>query len=218
MKEKVAVATVQGKAYFLIVNALKEQRISFVSVIPGDPIFSRVKLIITTEEEESLLKNERIIVFNGEEDLERLVGDVKRILIGKEELENVVIGVDPGEAIGLAILGDGKVMEEENCFSVHELSNAIVRAIKNVNFSRTCVAVKIGNGTPMYREILDELDEDLPGQINFEIVGESGTNRAQRIHTRKDRHISSAKRIAGRSGTVFLRRKIVAGERSADLE
>ena len=128
----------------------------------------------------------------------------------------VVIGVDPGEAIGLAILGDGKVMEEENCFSIHELSNAIVRAIKNVNLLRTHVAVKIGNGTPMYMEILDELDEDLPEQINFEIVGESGTNRNQRIHARKDRHISSAKHIAGRSGTMLLRKKIVDGEKSTD--
>ena len=36
MKGKVAVATVQGKAYFLIVNALREQDINFVSLIPGE--------------------------------------------------------------------------------------------------------------------------------------------------------------------------------------
>ena len=35
MKEKVAVATIQGKAYFLIVNALKEQNIAFQQYNPG---------------------------------------------------------------------------------------------------------------------------------------------------------------------------------------
>ena len=41
MKEKVAVATVQGKAYFLIVNALREQNIPFVSLVPGQSVPSR---------------------------------------------------------------------------------------------------------------------------------------------------------------------------------
>ncbi len=38
MKEKVAVATVQGKAYFLIVNELREQNIPFISLVPGESV------------------------------------------------------------------------------------------------------------------------------------------------------------------------------------
>lgn len=51
MKEKVAVATIQGKAYFKIVNALKEQNIAFNSIIPGTTIPPRIKIVITTEQE-----------------------------------------------------------------------------------------------------------------------------------------------------------------------
>lgn len=51
MKGKVAVATVQGKAYFQIVNALKENDIKFVSVIPGESVPPRARLVITTEDE-----------------------------------------------------------------------------------------------------------------------------------------------------------------------
>ena len=38
MKEKVAVATVSGTAYFLLVNELKERGIDFLSIIPGQPL------------------------------------------------------------------------------------------------------------------------------------------------------------------------------------
>ena len=36
MIEKVAVATVQGKTYFLIVKKLKEQNVPFISLVPGE--------------------------------------------------------------------------------------------------------------------------------------------------------------------------------------
>ena len=42
MKEKVAVATVQGKAYFLIVNKLREQDIPFISLVPGESVPAKI--------------------------------------------------------------------------------------------------------------------------------------------------------------------------------
>ena len=55
MKEKVAVATVQGKAYFLIVNKLNEKNISFISLLPGQSVPAKIKLVITTPEEKHLV-------------------------------------------------------------------------------------------------------------------------------------------------------------------
>ncbi len=49
MKEKVAVATVQGKAYFLLVNKLKEKNIPFISLVPGESVPVKITLVITTE-------------------------------------------------------------------------------------------------------------------------------------------------------------------------
>jgi hypothetical protein len=210
MKEKVAVATVQGKAYFLIVNMLKEQHIPFISIIPGNPIFTRVKLVITTEKEKDLINYGIILVFHNENDLENLISDVKRILLGKEMFERIVIGIDPGLASGLAVLADGKVIEESNCFSIHELSSSVLRAIRKVNLAGTHVVVKIGNGTPIYRDILNDLDDALPIQVELEVVGEAGTDKPQTKHSRKIRHISSAIRIAGRSGCIYARRKMIA--------
>ena len=214
MKEKVAVATVKGKAYFLIVNELRERDIPFVNLVPGDPLSSEVKVVITTEVEKHLLKHEKILILPDDGELDSLVSEVKRILQGKEAYEKIIVGVDPGGAIGLAVIADGKVIEENNCFSIHELVECIVKAIKNVNFSLTGVSVKIGNGVPIFQEIVENLDMVLPPQVAIEVVNEKGTNQPVKKAgcSRKIRHISSAIRIAARTGYIVPRRKTIATE------
>jgi hypothetical protein len=210
MKGKVAVATVQGKAYFQIVNALKEQDINFVSVIPGESVPPRARLVITTEEEKDKVNHGKILIFHDESELDSLMIEVKKRLLGKEVYEKIVVGIDPGEAIGLVVLADGKVIEEGNCYNSRELVNSILKIIRTVNFSVTSVSVKIGNGVPVYKELLQDLDDALPAEVVLEVVGEAGTNRPFIAHSRKIRHISSAIRIAGRTGRVLVRRKALA--------
>jgi transcriptional accessory protein Tex/SPT6 len=212
MKERVAIATVQGKAYFLIVNKLREQNISFISLTPGEPVPPKVRLVITTEQEKSLVKHEKILVFHSEDELDNLINELQKILLGKEAFERIVIGVDPGEATGLAVVADGKVIEEGNCYSTQEVINNITKAISNVNFFQTAVSVKIGNGVPVYKELLEALDGALPPQVALEVVSEAGTNKPlkENRHSRGIRHISSAIHIAGRTGHVVPRRKQVA--------
>jgi hypothetical protein len=212
VKEKVAVATVEGKAYFLIVNELREQNISFISLVPGEPVPAEVKVVITTEKEKHLVKHEKILIFTSENELDDLVNEVKRILQGKEAYEKIVIGIDPGETIGLAVIADGKVIEEGNCFSTQEVINSIIKTIRNVNFSLTSVSVKIGNGVPVYKELLEALDDALPPEVALEVVCEAGTNRPLKENKRSRgiRHISSAIRIAGRTGYIIQRRKAIA--------
>jgi len=212
MKEKVAVATVQGKAYFLIVNALREQNIPFISVVPGEPVPYRVKLMVTTEKEKNKVNYDKILIFHGELELENLISDIKATLLGKEAFEKIIIGIDPGEAIGVAVLADGKVIEEGNCYNSHEMVNSILKVLKPVNFSITEVVVKIGNGVPVYRELIKDLDDALPSKVVIEVVGEAGTNLPLKEHrrSRKIRHISSAIRIAGRIGHLYTRREKIA--------
>ena len=212
MKEKVAVATVEGKAYFLIVNELREQGIPFISLVPGESVPAEVKVVITTENEKHLVKNEKILILPSENELDNLVNEVKRILQGKEAYEKILIGIDPGQAIGLAVIADGKVIEENNCFSTQEVINSIIKTIRNVNFTVTSVSVKIGNGVPVYKELVEALDDALPPAVVLEVVNEAGTNRPLKKNkrSRRIRHISSAIRIAGRTGYIVPRRKMIA--------
>jgi hypothetical protein len=212
LKEKVATATVDGKAYFLIVNGLREQNVPFISLVPGEPVPAEVKVVITTEKEKHLVKNENTLIFTSENELDNLFNEVKRILQGKEAYEKILIGIDPGEAIGLAVLADGEVIEEGNCFSTQEVISSVIKSIRNVNFSVTGVSVKIGNGVQVYRELVEALDDALPPAVVLEVVSEAGTNLPLKKNTRsrRIRHISSAIRIAGRTGYVIPRRKMLA--------
>jgi len=56
------------------------------------------------------------------------------------------------------------------------------------------------------------LDDSLPAEAVLEVVGEAGTNKPlkENKHSRGVRHISSATCIAGRSGKIVPRRKLIA--------
>jgi hypothetical protein len=210
MKGRVAVATVQGKAYYLIVDTLKKKDINFLSLIPGEILPSRVELVISTEKEKDKVSHPKILLLKDESELDCLIMEVEKLLSGKETYDKMVIGIDPGEAIGLAVLADGKVIEEANCFCSRELISNILKILRSVNFSKTNVTIRIGNGIPLYIELIHNLDEELPSQVKLEVVGEAGTNRPLKGHSRKIRHISSAIRIAGRTGRILERRKELA--------
>jgi hypothetical protein len=211
MKAEVAVATVSGKAYFLIVNKLKERNIAFISLIPSEPVPTEVKVVITTYQEKHRINHEKILVYDGKTDSDTVANEVMKILQGKEVYEKIVIGIDPGEVLGLAVIADGKVIETENCFSIQEVLNKIRNTIKNVDFSSTAVSIKIGKGVPTYKDLLEAFDLALPLEVVLEVVSEAGTNRAlnENKHRRGLRDIASAIRIAGRVGYIYSRRKTV---------
>jgi hypothetical protein len=177
MKEKVAVTTVQGKAYFLVVNKLREKNLPFISLMPPQPVPAKIELVITTSEEKHLVEHEKIVVYQSEQKLDYLINEVKKALLGKTACTRIIIGIDPGVAIGLVALGDGKVIEEGNCFSNQEVTSSIIKILQNVDFAVTSVSVKIGNGVPIYKELLEDLDDALPPRVALEVVNEAGTNK-----------------------------------------
>jgi hypothetical protein len=211
MKAKIAVATVSGKAYYLIVNELKGKNIPFISLTPNDSIPVEIKVAITTKQEQHLIKHDKILVYQDGTEPKALVNEALQIVQGKESYEKIVIGIDPGEIFGLAVLADGKVIETGNCFSVEETSDKIKNILSNLEKTPvTSLSVKIGDGVPAYKErLLRALDDALPSNIMLESVSEAGTDRClnETKHRRGLRDIVSAIRIAGRNGHMFQRRK-----------
>jgi hypothetical protein len=211
MKEKIAVATVSGKAYYLIVNELKRRNLPFLSLIPTEPVPVEIKVVITTKDEQHQVNHKKILVYQEDVQLEALVNEALQIIQGKEYYEKIVVGVDPGEVFGLAILADGKVIQTENCFGVEETLDKIENILQNLEKNPlTTVSVKIGDGVPQYKErLLRALDNALPSNVMLESVGEAGTDRYlnENEHRRGLRDIVSAIRIAGRNGHKFPRSK-----------
>jgi hypothetical protein len=206
MKEKVAVATVSGKAYFLLIKELKERNISFLSFVPGDAVPSAAKVVITTEKEKPLICHEKVLVFDEKQEPANVVSEAARIIQGKEKYEKVVVGIDPGEVFGLAVVADGKVAETCNCIGTNEVLKEVENTV-TANASSS-ITVKIGNGVPIYKELLEVLDAGLPPQVELEIVSEAGTDRPTKndSHRRGLRDIASAIRIAARFGRVYPRK------------
>jgi len=211
MKAKIAVITVSGKVYYLIVNELKTKNIPFISLTPNDPVPIEIKVVITTKEEQHLINHEKILVYEDDKEPTALINEALQIVQGKEYYEKIVIGVDPGEVFGLAVLADGKVIETGNCFSVEETLKKIKDVLRNLEKTQIAsLSVKVGDGVPAYKEkLLRALDNALPSNVILESVSEAGTDRYlnETEHRRGLRDIVSATRIAGRNGHTFPRRK-----------
>lgn len=208
MKPKVAVATIEGKAYFLLVNELKERDIDFLSIIPGESVPADSKVVLTTEKEKPFIQHDRVLVYDLATEPNAVVNEAVKILQGKESYEKIVIGVDPGEVTGLAVIADGKVNHTEACFNAHDITKEVKNIVEKLNWETTKVIVKIGNGVPIFRELLEDLDSSLPTEVVLEVVSEAGTNKAadKDKHRRGLRDIASAIRIGGREGYNYHRR------------
>lgn len=211
MKAKIAIVTISGKFYYLIVNELKKKSIPFISLTPYDPIPIEIEVVITTKEEQHIIQHEKILAYQNGVELESLVNEALQIVQGKNYYEKVAIGIDPGEVFGVAVLADGKVIETGNCFSVEETVDKIKSTLKNLERTPiTMLSIKVGDGVPVYKEkLLRVLDNALPSNVILESVSEAGTDRYlnETKHRRGLRDIVSAIRIAGRNGYTFQRRK-----------
>jgi hypothetical protein len=212
MKAKIAVVTTSGKAYFLIVSELKRRSIPFLSLTPNEPIPIEIKAVITTEKEKRSVHHERVLVYKKDIEPEALINEASRIVQGKEYYERIVIGLDPGEVFGLAVLADGRIIETGNCFSVEETVEKIRGSLRNLEMTPIAsISIKIGDGVPAYKErLLRALDEVLPSNVVLESVSEAGTDRHldEAKHRRGLRDIVSATRIAGRHGQTYTRRRM----------
>jgi hypothetical protein len=208
MKAKIALATVSGRAYYKLVNELKRKGLPFLSLKPWDSIHLNIKVVITTEEERYLVTHPNVLIFESESNPTSVVDEAILGVRGKQGYEKVVVGVDPGETYGVAVLGDDNVLETLNCSSLKEAVNVILDDSKR--FPATVSVVKVGDGAPAYTKgLLHSLDEALAQETVIEVVSESGTSRFvnETAHRRGLRDAMSAIEIAGRKGQIFPRRK-----------
>ncbi|MEM2273233.1 MAG: hypothetical protein QXT26_04810 [Thermoproteota archaeon] len=205
-KVTIAVATVSGKAYYKVVNELKNRNIPFLSVIPGEPIPPSIKVVITTEGEKNLVNHPRVLIYNVEEDPSSVIDEAIRISLGKDFYQELVIGVDPGKIFGVAVLGDGEILKRKEFSSMEKTIDFILTELSKE--PSKIKRVKIGMGVPeIAEEIARRLNIALPKNIMIEMVGEEGTStsRDSSLAKRKLSDADSAVRIALKKGEERLR-------------
>jgi hypothetical protein len=208
MKAKIAVATVSGKAYYLLVNELRRKNAPFLSLTPVDPIPVDVKVVISTKNERARIRHENVLEYEADRNPVEVVEEAIRIIKGTRVYENLVVGVDPGRNFGIAVIGDGNILETKMCTSISGTVDSIMDVLGRTPANHT--VMRIGNGAPLpAKELVCELDDALPENVVVESVKEEGTSRlrGENSHRRGERDVSSAIKIGQRQGKAIPRRK-----------
>lgn len=191
----IRVATDDSGAYYDIVSRLKEAGLGFVSVSPSDVLGLSGEPVITTKKElhgvggvafaiEDL--SESPLVMKGQI-LSRFLDESKKALL---------IGIDPGSRIGVAVFYGGQELGVSTTNSAETLVGTLGEVSRNVQHS--VLTVKIGNGEPRSAaRIATRIGEVLPS-ARVEIVDESGTSVGRRRASRATKDQQAAVRIAFR--------------------
>jgi len=205
---EIALATVSGRAYYLLVRELRARGLAFLSLKPTDRVPLGAKVVITTEGERPLVNHPNVLTLREESDISRVIDEAVRSLEGKRGYSRVVIGVDPGGAFGVAVVGDERVLETVRCASLREAVDTVSKALEEL--PARAQRVRVGDGAPEYAgELLRLLDRALPERVSIEVVREAGTSRAagEATHRRELQDAISAIKIAGKNGRVYPRGK-----------
>jgi RNase H-fold protein (predicted Holliday junction resolvase) len=204
---RVLVATVHGKPYYKIISALKSLGLPFDSVSPEEAALIDSQLVITTEQERSLVGKKNMLLDSELDEEPALIrAKILRRSMGIHQDDQLVIGIDPGNRIGVAVFYLNKEIESQVLTSVRK-SVDLVSVLIRGTMSRKKI-VRIGYGDPvMARQIANKLHEKFSDSITIEFVDEHGTSsiRASDVNRRGIRDKLSARVIALRKGKPFRR-------------
>jgi len=207
MEAKIALATVSGKAYYLLVNELKARGIPFISLTPYENVPLNIQVVVTTEAESQHIKHPKVVLYRENKDPSAIIDEAKKLIEGKKDFETLIVGVDPGKTFGIAVLSDGNVLQTRTCFSIKETVDVVSEIFSKQQAPLR--VLKTGNWSPSLTiELLPLLDEVLPQDVSIEIVQEAGTSRfsGQTAHNRRLKHTMAAIKIAERRGQVYRRK------------
>lgn len=205
MSSKIAVATLDGKAYYKIVNMLKEMGIPFSNIIIGEKIESSFNLIITTKKEKSLIKHDRIICIEDISKNPYLAKEKVFTYLNNDVKSTLIIGIDPGKVIGLAFYYGQNVLDSVILDSIDDVINMVSNIIKNSLATKKIVRIGDGNHK-LAKEIATNILNKTKYVIDIELVNEKGTTTF--FGKKFDKNVAidqkSAMLIALRKGNKFF--------------
>jgi len=199
------VATVDGRSYFKFVNTLKFLQLNYDSVLPEEITSTDKRLILTTVRESSKIPTE-LVLFDDDFDHDPTVirGRMVHKLESGMHSSSLVIGIDPGNRIGLSVFYYEKEIESSIYTSVDDLISHIVKILVGLNAERKIV--KIGNGNmKIAKQIVNMLNLRFCSHFELEFVDERKTSlRVKNYNKRGIRDKISARYITQREGYRHL--------------
>jgi hypothetical protein len=195
---KVAVATRNPRALYNAVKLLKSLGLGFNICNPGDTECSVANVVITTEDEQWPVGDDRVVRVGRDPDPDIAAIEIKMRLLRIKRPSVVAIGVDPGMRIGLAITMDGIPVHTKALSSpigaAHDTLVWLVHITAKYPQSET--VLRIGTGSPLYTALYLRGVVNKAGGTAIELVDEHHTTIAAGAGSDQ----SSATIIASRHG------------------
>lgn len=173
----ISLATMNFRLCHLLREKLTKGGFSVEQIIPGELPSKGSVLVVTTEEEQiELNKYSKVVVLTKNDTLsiDRAYSKIILGIEGKKIWESLIVGIDPGLTIGIAIITDGCLRTVFETRDIKEAIEFILRSIKNTPSKMTIIRVGSTGG---YRQvlILNELLNVKPKNVSLEIVNELQT-------------------------------------------
>lgn len=205
MQHKITVATVYGRSYYKIINALKLMDLRFESLSPQQAAESNAKIIITTKDEAEIVRRKDVLL---DTELDRypilLKAKVLRSIMGSYHDDQLTIGIDPGNRIGISIIYLHNEIDSVVESSLNSTIQLISVLLSGIRSEKKIVRIGDGNIT-MANQIASMIKAKFNDLVDIEIVDEHGTSLPQNTdaNRRGIRDRSSARTIAFRKGKSF---------------
>ena len=205
INHKITVATLNGKSYYKIINTLKLLQLNYEELSPSEAVNSYSRIIITSKEESPIFKKKNIMVDSElNENPVIIKAKILRKLIKSHTYDQLTIGIDPGNRIGISIFYLHDEIESVVLSTIELTLNFIIEVLSEIKAKKKIVRIGDGN-INMARSIAFLIKTNFKDLVHVEIVNEHGTSSIQNNESNrrilKDK--SSARLIAFRNGKIY---------------
>lgn len=203
----IVVATADFEVYHGVVTELRDRDATFTTVEPGDPLPDGTSVVVRAPTDDEPTTADDVTVVVAEPEAPRRAVDAA-LSAGRVGSGRRVIGIDPGERPGVAVL-DGEDVVAAFQVPLADVPALVARELEDA----IDPVVRIGDGARLRGSRLIESLED----VRVELVDETGTTPHLGTGTRGMGDVLAAVNIARRAGEPVVAREVepTAGELTA---
>ena len=196
----VNIVTKNFRFLYTVENILsKINEIKINHVLPEEFTIYNSDVIITTEAEKNVIKSNKIFIpkaFNHY----YLFSNILLIANSKKKFGEVVVGIDPGENIGFAVIGEGKsILGTGEFFTAVDAVKETITVFFNIETDIFKVNIGRGGGK-IKEEIIKRLKSIFHEKVTVNVINEDFTsqNKNRLLEIRYSKNINAALNIASR--------------------
>ena len=187
----IGVFTKDFSLYHDIIKTLKKRNLSYVVLSSLKNIPNKVGVILSSQQEIREIRVYKAVAADTFDSLDYAIDIAIQKLTGKKLYSKVLIGIDPGDRPGIAVVGDDILIQKIQVESPEKVISAIKRLIKIYPSKDTIIRIGHGSILSRNRIINSLISLDIP----IEIVDETSTTPSQQ-KDRRERDVEAAAAIA----------------------